>query len=1218
MSSSQHSQYTLDACGCRSDSEARPLFNPPGQNPIQHRTQSFSEFRKDLLDALRKHPSWQALTSRQADEPFIALLDSAASVSDIVAFYQDRWVNEHYLHTATEPRAIEDLIAQIGYQPNPSLGAHALLAYKLTDAPGSPDPVVIPKGSGSMSQPVEGGEPRYFETTEDLLARITWNRIPARLRTHQTLSPGLNILHLNGVSHNLKPGDRLLIQRAALSSSNSAFVARVAHVAEDTETQQTAVTLVQPLPGFFSSPPAAGYPKVYAFRLSASAYGSNAPGWRALPASLKREVLGLDEDADIPDDQKLEWPDYHIHLPTKTPLSESIAPTYSVSPTPESIAEAIKEAARQRADSALDAAKTEMSSLGFSGITSGLTLVDAAAKITTELFQASAKALSDVTSASNHIGTLTTDFFNRLLSGLRSIFTFDVNFPSQGSIPSDENAFDAMARFFKSLTGNLKLNPGLPSAFFTNATVRDLMLATPLGWPLRLRGQLSQIIPGEGITLGKKLADQAGVALDELEDTLERVERTFKANVELAIAFQARNVIEASIDAALNIPTPDQFPSRKAFIGYVSIAASRFVTLPWQITNINTIQGALSGPSSPQNPSSIYHPSKFQPGVFQASTYRNRPATSTDLAITAYAASFLPPEVTLPMLGFAHFANLISKGDIEDYAKGYQNSIATSLEEAMLPQYKSLPSIAGVSSAFDPRTVSLDAAYSVIVPGSKVLLGINGSFQPFEVDSSETRARADFGLSGKSTILTLKPEDLSDYRNKVRELVVLAQSEELPLGSRPLSDYLSGDTIEIPPQTDLLPASRKLIFSGISSLGNEEERFPVEVEAHTPGMQATVQLKQSLSRSYLRSSIVLYGNVASANEGQSGFEILGNGDPAQAFQSFTLKQSPISHYASDNPDSLTQALTIEVDGRAWSRVRSFYEQPADARIYITREDPDGRLTVTFGDGNTGARLPRGTSNVVARYRFGAGTGGNVPAGLIKVPLSLPLGVQGVSNPIAADGGTDRQKPEHSRSIAPLTTKALRRIVTLRDHESWARVYPGVAKARADVIWHGGRETILLTVAGDHGSAIPEGSTLHDSLTSAFDAARHGRKACVISTFEHLRFRIRGRLQPSDGYRFEQAEEAVHSLLTENYKFEERELGQHVFMSELIRLIHAHPMIDGVMIDALVPEISEPGFIPRKVLLAPLGRSTPTGLLPAALLTLSESEQAIQFQPFSHS
>ena len=47
-----------------------------------------------------------------------------------------------------------------------------------------------------------------------------------------------------------------------------------------------------------------------------------------------------------------------------------------------------------------------------------------------------------------------------------------------------------------------------------------------------------------------------------------------------------------------------------------------------------------------------------------------------------------------------------------------------------------------------------------------------------------------------------------------------------------------------------------------------------------------------------------------------------------------------------------------------------------------RLDADGGVTVEFGDGEQGARLPTGRGNVTATYRVGGGTAGEVESGAI--------------------------------------------------------------------------------------------------------------------------------------------------------------------------------------------------------------------------------------------
>ncbi|NVM28536.1 MAG: hypothetical protein HWN65_06810 [Candidatus Helarchaeota archaeon] len=104
-------------------------------------------------------------------------------------------------------------------------------------------------------------------------------------------------------------------------------------------------------------------------------------------------------------------------------------------------------------------------------------------------------------------------------------------------------------------------------------------------------------------------------------------------------------------------------------------------------------------------------------------------------------------------------------------------------------------------------------------------------------------------------------------------------------------------------------------------------------------------------------------------------KVLGSGDKKKKSQSFKL----VKEYSTSTTD-----LQIYVDNSLWTRVNSFSRSRSNDRHYIVRIDENGTATVQFGDGVKGARLPTGTNNVVATYRTGAGTSGNVPSQKAKL------------------------------------------------------------------------------------------------------------------------------------------------------------------------------------------------------------------------------------------
>ncbi len=124
-------------------------------------------------------------------------------------------------------------------------------------------------------------------------------------------------------------------------------------------------------------------------------------------------------------------------------------------------------------------------------------------------------------------------------------------------------------------------------------------------------------------------------------------------------------------------------------------------------------------------------------------------------------------------------------------------------------------------------------------------------------------------------------------------------------------------------------------------------------------------------------TVTVFGNLVDATQGKAEADaVLGNGDATQAFQTFTLPKSPLTYFLTgDGTPPQQPELQVWVGGRLWTRVDALFGRGAKEQVYIVREDSEGRSHVQFGDGETGARLPSGLSNIVARYRSGDGARG---------------------------------------------------------------------------------------------------------------------------------------------------------------------------------------------------------------------------------------------------
>lgn len=193
---------------------ATPVWNRPGLPALSYRIGVHQQFLDAMSARLPRAGDTgsilAALTTREPDDPSIALLDAWAVVADVLTFYQERIANEGFLRTATEQDSLVRLGRLVGHRPRPALAAATHLAYSL-DAGTS---CVVPAGAQVRSEPEPGELPVVFETAQDLTARSEWNRLPVRTCEPAALAAELAVttasVAVEGLQHAVRPGDRLL------------------------------------------------------------------------------------------------------------------------------------------------------------------------------------------------------------------------------------------------------------------------------------------------------------------------------------------------------------------------------------------------------------------------------------------------------------------------------------------------------------------------------------------------------------------------------------------------------------------------------------------------------------------------------------------------------------------------------------------------------------------------------------------------------------------------------------------------------------------------------------------------------------------------------------------------------------------------------------------------------------------------------------------------
>ena len=200
--------------------------------------------------------------------------------------------------------------------------------------------------------------------------------------------------------------------------------------------------------------------------------------------------------------------------------------------------------------------------------------------------------------------------------------------------------------------------------------------------------------------------------------------------------------------------------------------------------------------------------------------------------------------------------------------------------------------------------------------------------------------------------------------------------------------------------------------------------------------RTTLQLASPSAYVYDRTTARINANVAAATHGESIKELLGSGDATIPYQSFTLRQPPLTYISAETPSGSASTLKVYVNEVLWHEVPFFYGHGPNEHIYVTQRDDEGRTTIRFGDGITGARLPTGQNNIRTEYRKGTGLGGLVQAGQLSQLLSRPLGLKEVINPQDAEGAEDPESRDDARKNAPTTVLTLDRAVSLQDYEDF--------------------------------------------------------------------------------------------------------------------------------------------------------------------------------------
>jgi hypothetical protein len=340
--------------------------------------------------------------------------------------------------------------------------------------------------------------------------------------------------------------------------------------------------------------------------------------------------------------------------------------------------------------------------------------------------------------------------------------------------------------------------------------------------------------------------------------------------------------------------------------------------------------------------------------------------------------------------------------------------------------------------------------------------------------------------------------------------------------------------------------------------------------------------------------VVVYGNLIPANEGKTEPEaVLGNGDRREIFQTFPLPKAPLTYLLreSETPAQVPE-LTVWVDGIRWRRVETFFNSGPSDQVYVVREDDEGNSYVQFGDGKTGARLPSGLDNVVARFRTGSGARGPLEPDAKPHATGKLKELDEVFLPGPATGGGQAESADNAREAAPAGLQSLGRLVGMADIEAEALALPGVLKARAYWAVLGGVPRVCLAVLTE-GALEADTRRVQESMNAVNQCRGPSRYAIKVvhglRQYLHLALRVgyAAERRPAD------MRAAIHAALgiaadTEAaeglFALSQRRFAQDAHLSQLLAVVQQVAGVRWVEADAIeaIPLGTPPRTDPREL------------------------------------
>lgn len=479
----------------------------------------------------------------------------------------------------------------------------------------------------------------------------------------------------------------------------------------------------------------------------------------------------------------------------------------------------------------------------------------------------------------------------------------------------------------------------------------------------------------------------------------------------------------------------------------------------------------------------------------------------------------------------------------------------------------------------------------------------DAAIRPFNVVDSRVGPLSEFGLSATVTYLDLETDwtTKAAFNVAVQDTRVLCEPKELALAEQPVEELLSGSTITLAGIVEGLTTTQdvivgaEVVVSDIDATNSIVQhsrivavRHSIDQNLYGDRFRTEITLAPGINSVVRASSIRVLANVVEATHGATQSEVLGGGSAKSAFQSFLLKSPPLSQVPAPTVNGVNSTLQVLVNDVEWSGKASLHAAGSEDSVYTTTSSDEGGTKILFGDGLNGAFAPSGITNISARYRSGLGISGNVRNDQIGQLVGAPLGVKGVINPIAAEGGADPDSDRILRRMIPNGLSSQGRLVSTSDYSDFALSFAGVGKAIAMMA----TAKVQVVISGvDHGP-LTESSLIYRNLEQAMQQHSEPSQQFNLTIRELLLIILRARVRIEQSRDWRILELQIRNTLFARLSYNLAEFGVDVLQSDAISAMQSVPGVIYVDMDVF-SAVAEPNVHSLAAFLAsPLTRNQP--------------------------